>query len=60
MPHKGQVKLTTTSFGPGNCEAAIDRELERLPAKDLGWLMAFNTHGLDDDGDITECCVRGS
>jgi peptidoglycan/xylan/chitin deacetylase (PgdA/CDA1 family) len=49
LPHKGQVKLTCTSFGPGNCEKAIDREIERLLAKDSGWLI-FNTHGLDDEG----------
>ncbi len=49
MPHKGQVKLTCTSFGPGNCEAAIDRESERLLARDSGWLI-FNTHGLDNEG----------
>lgn len=49
LPHKGQVKLTTTGFGPGNCEAAIDREVNRLLAKDSGWLV-FNTHGLDDEG----------
>jgi peptidoglycan/xylan/chitin deacetylase (PgdA/CDA1 family) len=48
-PHKGQAKLTCTSFGPGNCEAAIDREIERLLAKESGW-MIFNTHGLDDEG----------
>jgi peptidoglycan/xylan/chitin deacetylase (PgdA/CDA1 family) len=48
-PHKGQTKLTCTSFGPGNCEAAIDREIEKLLAKDSGWLI-FNTHGLDDEG----------
>ncbi len=49
LPHKGQVKLTCTSFGPGNCEAAIDRESERLLARDSGWLI-FNTHGLDNEG----------
>ena len=49
LPHKGQTKLTCTSFGPGNCEAAIDREIERLLAKDSGWLI-FNTHGLDEEG----------
>ena len=31
-PHEGQVKLTCTSFGPGNCEHAIDREIEKLLA----------------------------
>jgi peptidoglycan/xylan/chitin deacetylase (PgdA/CDA1 family) len=49
LPHKEQTKLTCTSFGPGNCEAAIDREIERLLAKGSGWLI-FNTHGLDDEG----------
>lgn len=49
LPHTGQTKLTCTSFGPGNCEAAIDREIDRLLAKDSGWLI-FNTHGLDDEG----------
>jgi peptidoglycan/xylan/chitin deacetylase (PgdA/CDA1 family) len=48
-PHKGQAKLTCTSFGPGNCEAAIDRESEKLLARESGW-MIFNTHGLDDEG----------
>lgn len=49
LPQKGQVKLTCASFGPGNCEAAIDREIERLQERDSGWLI-FNTHGLDDEG----------
>jgi peptidoglycan/xylan/chitin deacetylase (PgdA/CDA1 family) len=49
LPHTGQTKLTCTSFGPGNCEKAIDREIERLLAKESGWLI-FNTHGLDDEG----------
>jgi len=35
-PHKGQVKLTCTSFGPGNCEAGIDREVDKLLARDSG------------------------
>ena len=49
LPHKGQVKLTCTGFGPGNCEHAIDREVEKLLALEKGWLI-FNTHGLDDEG----------
>ena len=48
-PHEGQVKLTCTSFGPGNCEHAIDREIEKLLALESGWLI-FNTHGLDEEG----------
>jgi peptidoglycan/xylan/chitin deacetylase (PgdA/CDA1 family) len=49
LPHKGQTKLTCTSFGPGNCEQAIDRQIEMLLAQETGWLI-FNTHGLDDEG----------
>jgi len=49
LPHKGQTKLTCTSFGPGNCEQAIDRQIEKLLAQETGWLI-FNTHGLDDEG----------
>ena len=48
-PHKGQAMLTCTSFGPGNCEHAIDREIEKLLAREKGWLI-FNTHGLDKEG----------
>jgi hypothetical protein len=49
VPHHGQVKLTCINFGPGNSEAAIDREIENLLARESGWLI-FNTHGLDDEG----------
>ena len=49
LPHKGQPKLTCTSFGPGNCEQAIDRQIEKLLAQEAGWLI-FNTHGLDNEG----------
>jgi peptidoglycan/xylan/chitin deacetylase (PgdA/CDA1 family) len=49
LPHTGETKLTCTSFGPGNCEAAIDREVDKLLAKDSGWLI-FNTHGLNEEG----------
>jgi len=48
-PRPGQVKLTCTSFGPANCERAIDREIEKLLARERGWLI-FNTHGLDKEG----------
>jgi peptidoglycan/xylan/chitin deacetylase (PgdA/CDA1 family) len=49
LPYKGQTKLTCTSFGPGNCEHAVDREIDELLAMESGW-MIFNTHGLDDEG----------
>jgi peptidoglycan/xylan/chitin deacetylase (PgdA/CDA1 family) len=48
-PRRGQAKLTCTSSGPGNCEAAIDREIEELLTRESGWLV-FNTHGLDEEG----------
>jgi peptidoglycan/xylan/chitin deacetylase (PgdA/CDA1 family) len=49
LPHRGQVKLTYSGFGPGNCEAHLAREIERLLAKETGWLV-YNTHSLDDEG----------
>ena len=48
-PHQGQARLTATSFGPGNAEAAVDREIEKLLAKETGWLI-FCNHGLDNEG----------
>jgi peptidoglycan/xylan/chitin deacetylase (PgdA/CDA1 family) len=48
-PHAKQVRLTCTSFGPGNCEQAIEKEIEKLLARRTGWLI-FNTHGLDKEG----------
>jgi len=49
LPHKGQVKLTCTGFGPGNCEHHLESEIEKLLARDSGWLV-YNAHGLDDEG----------
>ena len=49
LPHKGQVKLTCTGYGPGNCEHHLDNEIEKLLSRDCGWLV-YNTHGLDDEG----------
>ena len=49
LPDCEQIKLTTTGFGPGNCEQHLDRELERLLDRPSGWLI-YNTHGVDDEG----------
>ena len=49
LPHKGQAKLTCSGYGPGNSEQHLDNEIEKLLAKDSGWLI-YNTHGLDDEG----------
>ncbi len=35
LPHKGQAKLTCTSFGPGNSEAAVNREIEEVARQRL-------------------------
>ena len=48
-PHKGQARLTCSGSGPGNCEKALDREIERLLSRGSGWLI-YNLHGLDDEG----------
>jgi peptidoglycan/xylan/chitin deacetylase (PgdA/CDA1 family) len=49
LPHPEQVKLTTTGYGPENCEQHLNGHIERLLAKHAGWLI-YNTHGLDDEG----------
>lgn len=49
LPHKGQVKLTCSGYGPGNSEEHLDSEIAKLLSQDCGWLV-YNTHGLDDEG----------
>lgn len=49
LPHKEQVKLTCTGYGPGNTEKHLDVEIERLLRQPEGWLI-YNVHGLDDEG----------
>ena len=49
LPSPATVKLTTTGFGPDNCEQHLDREIEKLLAQPEGWLV-YNTHGLDEEG----------
>jgi peptidoglycan/xylan/chitin deacetylase (PgdA/CDA1 family) len=49
LPNPSMRRLTCASFGPGNAEADIDRNVERWLAADNGWLI-YNTHGLDDEG----------
>jgi peptidoglycan/xylan/chitin deacetylase (PgdA/CDA1 family) len=48
-PHRGQSKLTCTSFGPENIDAHLLGEVDKLLAQPSGWLI-YNTHGLDDEG----------
>lgn len=49
LPHKGQVKLTCTAYGPDNCEKHLDGEINELLERPSGWLI-YNVHGLDDEG----------
>jgi peptidoglycan/xylan/chitin deacetylase (PgdA/CDA1 family) len=49
VPHKGQSKLTCTSFGPGNIENHLNQEIDKLLKQQSGWLI-YNTHGLDEEG----------
>ncbi|MFB3881217.1 MAG: hypothetical protein ACE149_08130 [Armatimonadota bacterium] len=49
LPSPTTVRLTTTGFGPGNCEEHLDREIEKLLSQPEGWLV-YNTHGLDEEG----------
>lgn len=49
LPHKGQIKLTCTSFGPPNIDDHLNGQVERLLSTPSGWLI-YNTHGLDDEG----------
>jgi peptidoglycan/xylan/chitin deacetylase (PgdA/CDA1 family) len=48
-PHRGQSKLTCTSFGPENIDAHLLGEIDKLLAQPSGWLI-YNTHGLDEEG----------
>jgi peptidoglycan/xylan/chitin deacetylase (PgdA/CDA1 family) len=49
LPHPGLTVLTTTAYGPGNCEAHLDAAIDRLLAQPDGWLL-YCLHGLDDEG----------
>ena len=49
LPHRGQVRLTTSAYGPENCEWHLDEQIDKLLAQPSGWLI-YNTHGLDDEG----------
>ncbi len=49
VPRKPQAKLLPIGFGPGNSEQSLDQQIERLLARESGWLI-FNAHGLEDEG----------
>ena len=43
LPHKGQVKLTCTSYGPDNIDKHLNGEIEKLLAQPSGWLCGMLT-----------------
>jgi peptidoglycan/xylan/chitin deacetylase (PgdA/CDA1 family) len=49
LPHPSMVRLTTTGFGPENCEEHLDQQIEALLSQPEGWLI-YNTHALDHQG----------
>jgi peptidoglycan/xylan/chitin deacetylase (PgdA/CDA1 family) len=49
LPQPGTVKLTTTGWGPENCEEHLNQQIEELLSQPEGWLI-YNTHALDDQG----------
>jgi peptidoglycan/xylan/chitin deacetylase (PgdA/CDA1 family) len=49
LPRPGMVRLGTGGYGPDNCEAHLDQQIEDLLSRPSGWLV-YNTHGLDEEG----------
>jgi peptidoglycan/xylan/chitin deacetylase (PgdA/CDA1 family) len=49
LPYPGMIKLTTTGWGPENCEEHLDQQIDALLSRPDGWLI-YNTHALDDQG----------
>ena len=49
LPHPKLTKLTTTAFGPDNCEQHLDEQLTQLLSQPAGWLI-YTGHGLADEG----------
>ena len=49
LPHPHLTRLSTTSFGPGNCDQHLDAEIARLLVQPSGWLI-YTGHGLADEG----------
>ena len=43
------VRVGCTSYGPGNCDAALDGKIADFLASPGGWFV-FNGHGLDEEG----------
>jgi peptidoglycan/xylan/chitin deacetylase (PgdA/CDA1 family) len=48
IPTADTFRVEAAAFGPGNCEADLERRVDLL-LRDGGWLV-YNTHGLDGEG----------
>ena len=49
LPHPQLTRLSTLSFGPGNCDQHFEAQLTRFLAQPAGWFV-YTGHGLDDEG----------
>ena len=49
LPNEYTIKLTCSSFGPGNIDQDLKSKVDELLSAPSGWLI-YNTHGLDDEG----------
>jgi len=49
LPFMGQSALTTTGYGPENCEWHLEEHLVELFSRPSGWLI-YNVHGVDGEG----------
>jgi len=49
LPCADTVKITTTGYGPENCEHHLDELLDEFLAGPSAWFV-YNLHGLDDEG----------
>ncbi|MEI8064036.1 MAG: polysaccharide deacetylase family protein [Verrucomicrobiota bacterium] len=49
LPHPQLTNISTTAFGPGNCDQHLDAQVTRLLSQPAGWLV-YTGHGLADEG----------
>ena len=49
LPYPQMTRLSTTSFGPDNCDQHLEEQITRLLSQPSGWLI-YTGHGLEDEG----------
>lgn len=49
LPHKGQFRLTCTTYGEENIDKHLNDEVNKLLELPEGWLI-YNTHGMNEEG----------